>query len=247
MKIRDRKKLLEEMRSWIEKIEDEKIKEITLKIFENPKLSFAEVYPKISFEESPAAPKHHHAYPGGLIDHLYGVLMIGLKLAENYSEIYGFSINKDLIIAGAVLHDIFKYYQYEKDPITGGFRPRQDWYLAHDFAIVAELAHRKAPDKLIRCISEVHGNVPFTMLESQILHWADTTDANFIANIQNNIWYACREIETESDGKYLAIKTFYKALWKYPIFIYAEIYYQKGKDELREFIKKNVLSSEERT
>ncbi|NPA86058.1 MAG: HD domain-containing protein [bacterium] len=243
--MRQRKEMLEEMRQWIEKIKDEKIRTVTLDIFSNPRLTFVDVQPKISFEESPAAPKHHHAYPGGLIDHLYGVLMIALKLAECYSSIYGFEIDLDLVIAGAVLHDIYKYYQYEQDPVTGGYRPRQDWYLSHEFAVVAELAHRKAPDRLLRCISEVHGTVPFTLLESQILHWADSTDANFIANLQNIIWFACREIETETNGQYLAIKTFYRALWQYPIFLYAEIYYKKGKDELRKFIKENVLALKE--
>jgi 7,8-dihydroneopterin 2',3'-cyclic phosphate phosphodiesterase len=242
MNLESRKQLLEEMKALASQISEPNIRKVTLDLLENPKITFADVEAKISFLESPAAPKHHHAYPGGLIDHTYGVLQVAIKLYENYSRY--FELDKDLIIAGAILHDIFKYYQYEPDPITGGYRPRQDWYLAHDFAIVAELAHRKAPDRLIRAISEVHGTVPFTMLESQILHWADSTDSNFIANIQNTIWYACRDIETETDGRYLAIKTFYKALWKYPIFKYAKIYYSKGKDALREFIKKEVLGIE---
>ena len=245
MNIETRKKILEKIKDIANTINRKDLRTIVLDLIENPIITFANVTPKISFLESPAAPKHHHAYPGGLIDHTYGVLRIALKLSDSFQEIYQFNVNKDLVISSAILHDIFKYYQYEKDPITGGFRSRQDWYLSHDFAIVAELAHRKAPDELIRVISEVHGTVPFTTIESQIVHWADTTDSNFIANLQNIIWYVCRDIETESNGKYIAIKTFYKALKKYPIFYYVEIYYKNGKDAIREFIKKKVLSSEE--
>ena len=61
------------------------------------------------------------------------------------------------MIAASLLHDLFKYYQYEYDEVVGGFRQREDWYLQHDFALVAELSHRKSPEYLIRVCAEAHG------------------------------------------------------------------------------------------
>ena len=230
------KRIISMLESKIDKIRDNEIKKITKELLENPVITFTKVEPRISFIESPAAPKKHHAYPGGLLDHTLGVTEISEKLMEVYSGIYGASIDSDIVIAASILHDLFKYYQYERDPLTGGYRPRSDWYFSHDFAMVAELSSRGAPERLIRAVAEVHGTVPFTMIESQIVHQADSTDSEMIAKIQDIIWRVCLDIELEiPDTK--AIKVFNEALKRLPIFEYAKIYYTKGRDALREFIE----------
>ena len=230
------KRIISMLESKIDKIRDNEIKKITKELLENPVITFTKVEPRISFIESPAAPKKHHAYPGGLLDHTLGVTEISEKLMEVYSGIYGASIDSDIVIAASILHDLFKYYQYERDPLTGGYRPRSDWYFSHDFAMVAELSSRGAPERLIRAVAEVHGTVPFTMIESQIVHQADSTDSEMIAKIQDIIWRVCLDIELEiPDTK--AIKVFNEALKRLPIFEYAKIYYTKGRDALREFME----------
>ncbi len=230
------RKIISILESKISEIRDNEIRKITKELLENPVITFTKVEPRISFIESPAAPKKHHAYPGGLLDHTLGVTEISEKLMEVYSGIYGASIDRDIVIAAAILHDLFKYYQYERDPLTGGYRPRSDWYFSHDFAMVAELSSRSAPERLIRAVAEVHGTVPFTMIESQIVHQADSTDSEMIAKIQDIIWRVCLDIELEiPDTK--AIKVFNEALKRLPIFEYAKIYYAKGRDALREFIE----------
>ncbi|ABM79893.1 HD domain-containing protein [Hyperthermus butylicus] len=222
-----------------ESIEDENLRKITLELLKNPVITFVKVEPKITFFESPAAPRKHHAYPGGLLDHTLGVTLIAEKLVDVYGSVYGASIDRDVVIAAALLHDLFKYYQYELDPLTGGYRPRSDWYLGHDFAMVAELSTRGAPDKLIRAIAEAHGTVPFSMLESQIVHRADSTDSEMISQIQDIIWRVCLDIELEKpDAK--AVKVFNEALRRRSIFDYAKIYYTGGRDALREYIKKTL-------
>ncbi len=233
-------KVKERITRLAEEIADPELRRIAMELLEEPRITFTKVEPKITFEESPAAPKKHHAYPGGLLDHTLGVAMIARSLTSVFESVYGASVDKDLVLCGAIIHDVFKYYQYEPDPITGGFRPRSDWYLSHDFALVAELTKRGAPDRLIRLVAEVHGTVPFTMIESQVVHQADSVDASFIGNLQDVIWYACRDIETETNGKYLAIKVFHEALRRRSIFDYASVYYSQGKDALREYIKKTL-------
>ena len=51
----------------------------------------------------PASMTLHHAYRGGLLEHIYLCTKNGLGICRNYSH-----LNKDLVIAGILLHDIGK-------------------------------------------------------------------------------------------------------------------------------------------
>ena len=55
------------------------------------------------FKSAPAAKKMHHAYVGGLLEHTLSMAILAQKIAEHYSGIDG-----DLLITGAILHDIGK-------------------------------------------------------------------------------------------------------------------------------------------
>ncbi len=50
----------------------------------------------------PAARQVHHAYRGGLLEHILKIMEIGTLLADAYG------LRRDLVIAGALLHDIGK-------------------------------------------------------------------------------------------------------------------------------------------
>ena len=220
-----------------ESIEDPDIRNVVVEILRKPEVTFTKAEARITFFESPAAPRKHHAYPGGLLDHTLGVVEIAEKLIEVYRNVYGARVDRSVVIGAALLHDLFKYYQYERDPLTGGYRPRSDWYFSHDFLMVAELSVRRAPDRLIRAVAETHGTVPFSMVESQLVHQADSADSEFVSRIQDVVWRACTDIELEL-GTIKAVKIFNEALRRASIFEYAEVYYSKGRDALREYIKK---------
>jgi len=203
---------IKDLVKYAKMIECRELRESVISILNNPILTISRATPLISIEESPAAPRKHHAYSGGLIQHTISVISIALRLSDVFEEIYGIKLSKDLVIASAILHDIFKFYQYERDEVNGGFRARNDWYLSHDYAIIAELAARKAPEKLIRCLSEIHGNVPLTMLECLVVHLADSIDASFNEHIQNVLMNIARDIENLSRGKYRAYDVFIKLI-----------------------------------
>lgn len=80
--------------SYLNAIENPIIKEITENIYNRYKKKFY-VYP--------AAMRFHHAYIGGLSHHTKTML----RLAEGILNVYKF-INKDLVYAGIILHDICK-------------------------------------------------------------------------------------------------------------------------------------------
>jgi 3'-5' exoribonuclease len=56
-----------------------------------------------AFREAPAAKSLHHAWIGGLLEHVVSLLGICDLAAQHYPE-----INRDLLLTGAILHDIGK-------------------------------------------------------------------------------------------------------------------------------------------
>ena len=60
------------------------------------------------FKIAPAAKKMHHAYIGGLLEHTLSMMSLAEKIAEHYS-----GIDRDLLITGAMLHDIGKTEEFE--------------------------------------------------------------------------------------------------------------------------------------
>ena len=55
----------------------------------------------------PAAKRNHHAYLGGLMEHSLSVARSCDRLAAHYAE-QGARLNRDVLIAGALLHDVGK-------------------------------------------------------------------------------------------------------------------------------------------
>lgn len=59
------------------------------------------------FKTHPAAERIHHSYVSGLAYHTYSMLLIGKSMCELYPI-----LNKDLLLAGIILHDIGKIKEY---------------------------------------------------------------------------------------------------------------------------------------
>jgi 7,8-dihydroneopterin 2',3'-cyclic phosphate phosphodiesterase len=189
-------KLIEELKRLVNLVEDGEVKRVLIDILEKPELTYSNTNPLIKLEDSPAAPRKHHFFTGGLLLHTFSVARIAEIISRVIEEVYGIRVNRDLVIAASILHDIYKYYQYVKDDIFGGYKMREDWYLAHNYAIVGELIMRRAPEKLIRVISEVHGDTPLTTIEGLIVHLADSLDARFGEILQNTMLSRVRDLES---------------------------------------------------
>ncbi|PZC52834.1 MULTISPECIES: 3'-5' exoribonuclease YhaM family protein [unclassified Mesotoga] len=99
---KDIPQMYDDLLSFINNISDQHIRTLLKEIFENDK-KFIE-----KFIISPAASKVHHAYKGGLLEHTMSVAELCAFFAMKYNE----SVDKDLLIAGALLHDVGKVYEY---------------------------------------------------------------------------------------------------------------------------------------
>jgi len=197
--------LLEELKRLALSINRDDLRKLVLELLEEPRLSFSSAKPLISLVESPAAPRKHHLFPSGLLLHTLAVTRLALAIARIVEEVYGIQVDRDIVVASSILHDIYKVFQYEPDPVNGGYRPRSDWYLSHDYALVAELAARHAEEKLIRVCSEVHGTAPITTVEGLIVHLADSIDARLGELLQNQALARAKEVEALHGCKHVSL------------------------------------------
>lgn len=60
------------------------------------------------FSHTPAAKKIHHNYAGGLLEHSISIAELSLKVCDMYHY-----LNRDLLLTGALLHDIGKIAELE--------------------------------------------------------------------------------------------------------------------------------------
>lgn len=60
----------------------------------------------------PAGKTIHHAYKGGLLEHILSCTQLSVHLSAHYH------VNKSYVVAGAVLHDLCKIYEITKGPVV---------------------------------------------------------------------------------------------------------------------------------
>jgi 3'-5' exoribonuclease len=66
------------------------------------------------FKRAPAGVKTHHAYPGGLLEHVVSVMELAILVAPRYD-----AVDQDLLVMGAFLHDIGKLEELTYDRHLG--------------------------------------------------------------------------------------------------------------------------------
>ena len=95
--------MLSDFENYIEEIEDEYLKSLVKTII------YGNSFIKENFFELSAATKNHHVFVHGLLQHTLETV----KCAKTLWEISGRG-DKDIVMAGALLHDVGKCYEYEK-------------------------------------------------------------------------------------------------------------------------------------
>jgi 3'-5' exoribonuclease len=92
-------KLFSELIGVIKSVENPHLKALLQGFFEDEEFS-------ILFKKTPAAKRHHHNYLGGLLEHTLNVT----KLSNTLCSLY--PLDRDLLITGAMLHDLGKTREY---------------------------------------------------------------------------------------------------------------------------------------
>lgn len=97
----DVEKLYAKIQSVISAFSNKHLKELMGKFFDDPRF-------KERFINAPCAKSHHHNYLGGLIEHTYSVMAICNMMSRQYPR-----LDKELLLCGAILHDIGKMPTYD--------------------------------------------------------------------------------------------------------------------------------------
>ncbi len=85
-----------ELRGYVESFRNPHLRRFVLAFLDDPQLGPA-------FCQAPAAKRLHHAWIGGLLEHVVGLVRLCLATAPFYPE-----VDPDLLVTGAILHDIGK-------------------------------------------------------------------------------------------------------------------------------------------
>jgi 3'-5' exoribonuclease len=182
----DREKMFEELRGLVERhIADVPLRCLVMTLLDR----HAE-----ALKTLPATPRHFYPFPGGLLEHTLSVSRTCLYLVEKYAVHYPDlkpPLNRDLVLAGAVLHDLGRVLELQADPImaqpTVPGRLLGHLFLGRDLVRDAARELGDVNPELVQLLEHLivsHLNLPEwgsprlpLIPESLILHHADDLDA----------------------------------------------------------------------
>jgi len=208
-------KMLQSLREIINGLEDADYKSLLLAFFND------ENFVK-QFALSPAAKSMHHAWIGGLLEHSLSLARIAQGVVEHYDK-EGLPLNRDLLITGAILHDIGKTRELASMP---SFEYTTEGKLIGHVVMGAEMIDKKAseirgfPEKKLQQVKHLilshHGDYAFgspklpMTLEAIALHFIDNLDAK-LAGVYNHIIKHAAEDSDWSTFHRIYGQTFYGA------------------------------------
>lgn len=185
-----------ELLNAIALVENPKIKELLTVIFQNKEI-------EQRFKRHPGAIDIHHNWVGGLLEHTLEVLSYCKIAWENFPQ-----LNKDLIIAGALLHDIGKLEELETTSrIKGTNKGQLIGHLILGSVFVSKKCDEVAvdgdlKDKLLHMMVSHHGKMEFgspkepMFPEAVVLYYADESSSK-IAEVVEFVENA--KLDTEDD------------------------------------------------
>lgn len=142
-----------------------------------------------AFRIHPAAKRNHHAYLSGLLEHTLSVALLTDSIATHYTT-QGLALDRDLLLTGALLHDLGKVRELKALPASGYTDEGQ--LLGHivlGIQIVQQAATEvpeMEPERLLllqHLIASHQGKPEWDspkvpqVVEGIILHYADDLDA----------------------------------------------------------------------
>lgn len=174
--------LWRQLLSFVDSFADPHLKLLVSTILADPQIAS-------SFRQAPAAKQLHHAWLGGLLEHVVSLLSLADRVAPHYPI-----LQRDLLLTGVILHDLGKIRELSWDI---GFEYSIEGVLLGHIQIGAALAERTMdslpgfPPRLkmlvLHMILSHHGKLEFgspklpMIPESLMLSFLDDMDAKMMA------------------------------------------------------------------
>ncbi len=175
---RDRDEMFAELRTWIASVENPHLRALLDAIFADEEIA-------VAYRTAPAAKSVHHAWLGGLIEHVLSLCHLAKLTAAHYKD-----VDLDLLLAGVILHDIGKIRELS---YARGFQYTSEGQLLGHIVIGMQIVQEKmkqvpdfpAPlrDLLMHMILSHHGEMEFgspkvpMFAEAMLLHHLDNLDS----------------------------------------------------------------------
>jgi 3'-5' exoribonuclease len=174
--------LWSQLRGFVESLTNPDLKLLLTTMLDDPALAEA-------YREAPAAKQLHHAWLGGLLEHVVSLCTLADRVAPHYPL-----LDRDLLLTGVILHDIGKVRELSWEV---GFEYTVEGMLLGHIQIGAALAERTIdslpnfPPKLktlvLHMILSHHGKLEFgspklpMIPEALVLNFLDDLDAKMQA------------------------------------------------------------------
>jgi len=169
-----------------QKIKDEKLRKMVVDFLKNPSLSnkHFKKYPRMKIEEAATffsiGGSSGTTVERDVLNHTIAVTELCERAADVLEKSYGLPLNRDYLIAAAILHDILKIFEWKRPPGAGGGQGQNLEHtgimLDHTMLGVAELYSRGFPEDLIHIIAAHFGEsgpTPPRNFEALVLHHID--------------------------------------------------------------------------
>jgi len=166
----------------VNKIGEKSLRDKVAAFVENPTIEIeSKVYSGLQLDVSPAGLSHHHGYAGGFIEHVSATAEIALTLCNVVKKVYHGKIDRDIVVAGVILHDLFKPLTYvERENGKYETTPLGE-RLDHLTLIVSELVRRGFPLNLVHIVASHMGwqgsPIGPRTIEALVVHLADLADS----------------------------------------------------------------------
>jgi 3'-5' exoribonuclease len=119
-----------QIRELVERVDDPHVKALLLAFLDDPDVVRG-------LPVAPAGKGIHHAYRGGLAEHILSVMRLSQRIAEHYPV-----LDRDLLLAGALLHDIGKVSELAY--ANGAVSYTDEGRLVGHLVMTAQAIHAKA-------------------------------------------------------------------------------------------------------
>ncbi len=160
-------------------IKDNELRRKVVDFLKNPTPSHKEFqkYPKgdLKMAKTPFTVSNVGTVQRDVFHHTVAVTELCIQAAEIVGKNFGIKLNKDHLIAGAILHDMMKLFEWKLD--SDGDPEHTGVLLDHSFLGVSELYHRGFPEHVIHMVAShfgEHGPTPPRNFEALILHYIDS-------------------------------------------------------------------------
>jgi 3'-5' exoribonuclease len=175
---RNRDEMFQELCSWVASVSNPHLKALLEAVFADQAIA-------VAYRTAPAAKSVHHAWLGGLIEHVLSLCHLAKFTAAHYRD-----VDFDLLLAGVLLHDIGKIRELT---YARGFGYSTEGQLLGHITIGVQMVDEKLRglpdfpgtlrDLLLHMILSHHGEMNFgspkvpMFAEAMLLHQLDNLDS----------------------------------------------------------------------